>query len=105
MQREFENFRTERTKEINREMVAEMRESLNRISGTAARLAREQGYDAVFDSSGDTNTGLPLLLYVKDAPDLTNDVIAALGDEAAAAKARPPAPRPIHLKAIDGNVP
>jgi outer membrane protein len=85
MQQEFENFRTERTREINQKMVSSMRGSLQRITEAAQRLGRERGFDAVFDSSGETNTGLPLLLYVKDAPDLTADVVAALDDDDKAA--------------------
>lgn len=95
LQKEFEGYRTERNKEINRRMVAGMRASLERIAETSRKLAREQGYELVFDSSGETNTGVPFMLYQKDCPDLTAAVQAALQDAAAPAPApagTPPTP-------------
>lgn len=84
LQKEFESFRERREKEINRKMVAAMRASLDKISETSRKIAKEQGYDAVIDGSGNTNTGLPFVLYQKDSPDLTDTVKAALQDAAAA---------------------
>lgn len=83
LQKEFENFRAEREKEINRRMVAEMRASLNKIMETSGKIGKELGYDLVFDSSGNTNTGEPFVLYHKESPDITDDVKAALQDSAA----------------------
>ncbi len=82
LQKDFESFRTEREKEINRKMVADMRASLDRIMETARAVGKEQGYDLVFDSSGNTNTGLPFILCSSGSVDLTDDVIAALQDSA-----------------------
>jgi len=92
LQREFENFRAEREKDINRKMVAAMRESLTRIHETARRIAAEQGCDLVLDGSGHTNTGVPFLLYQKNPPDLTAVVKAALQDAASA----PSTPAPLN---------
>lgn len=78
LQQEFENFKTEQEKNINKKMVANMRKSLDRIVNTSTKLAKERGFHAVFDSSGSTNTGVPFVLYSKEAPDLTEDVQAAL---------------------------
>lgn len=92
LQQEFENFKTEKEKEINKKMVVGMRTSLDRIMKTSHKIAREKGYDSVFDSSGNTNTGLPFILYSKKAPDLTEDVQAAIKDSEAAAKPAEKAP-------------
>lgn len=92
LQQEFENFKTEKEKEINKKMVVGMRTSLDRIMKTSHKIAREKGYDSVFDSSGNTNTGLPFILYSKKAPDLTEDVQAATKDSEAAAKPAEKAP-------------
>ena len=78
LQREFENFRSEREREINRRMVAAMRATLGTITEAARRAAREHGYDLVIDSSGNTNTGTPFIIYQKHTPDLTDAVTAAL---------------------------
>jgi Skp family chaperone for outer membrane proteins len=89
LQKEFESYRTEQEKQINRKMVTGMRTSLDKIMETANRLAKEQGYDMVFDSSGNTNTGVAFVLYQKKSPDLTDDVKAALKDSAPPAAAAP----------------
>lgn len=92
LQKEFENFRTGQEKRINRKMVAAMRASLDKIAETSRKLAKEQGYDMVFDSSGHTNTGLAFILYQKESPDLTDAVTAALtGDVAEGPVAEVPA--------------
>jgi Skp family chaperone for outer membrane proteins len=76
MQQEFERFRAEQVKIINKEMVTAMRAALNRISDTAANLGRDRGFQAVLDRSGETNTGVPFVLYAKNPIDLTADVLS-----------------------------
>jgi outer membrane protein len=80
LQKEFESFRTDQEQEINRRMVADMRLALNQIVATSEKVAKEKGYDLVFDSSGNTNTGVPFILFSKSAPDLTAEVQAELKD-------------------------
>lgn len=92
LQQEFENFKAEQEKIINRRMVAGMRASLDRIEATSQKVSRERGFDAVFDSSGETNTGVPFVLFSKNAPDLTPDIEAALKDSESAASLSKPAP-------------
>jgi len=91
LQQEFESFKTEQEKIINQKMVLGMRNSLNRIVMVSNKLAKERGFDSVFDSTGSTNTGVPFVLFSKDAPDLTVDVEAALKDSEPKASA-PPVP-------------
>lgn len=92
IQQEFESFQTEQEKVINKKMVTGMRESLDQIVKVSRQIAKERGFETIFDSSGNTNTGVPFVLYSKDAPDLTEDIQAALKDrEAAAATDRKPA--------------
>ena len=78
LQRDFENFRADREKDINRRMIAGMRQSLALIHETARKVAAEQGYQLVLDNSGNTNSGVPFVLYQKSAPDLTPAVIKAI---------------------------
>ena len=91
LQKEFESFRTEQEKLINRKMVSGMRASLDKIAETSRKVAKERGYDMVFDSSGHTNTSVPFVLYHKKSPDLTDDVKAALKDAGEASAPPPPA--------------
>ena len=87
LQQDFEGFQTEQEKAINKKMVSAMRESLERIAKVTAQIAKERGFDTVFDSSGNTNTGVPFVLFSKNAPDITVDIQAALKDVETAANA------------------
>ena len=91
---DFESFRAERMREIDSEAVAGMKQRLAIIHGTAEQMAKEEGYDWVLDASGNTNTGVPLLLYAKKANDLTDRVLAALGPAQTPESTSPQAPAP-----------
>ena len=98
LQQNFETFRTERNTEINRKMVEGMRASLDRIAAAAQKLGLDKGYDWVLDSSGNTNTGLPFVLYSKDAKDLTDDLTAALAAAPVSTAGDPPNTPPANPK-------
>jgi outer membrane protein len=75
---EFDNYKASEEKRINTEMVHATRSAMNKIMAAADQLAKERNFDAVFDLSANTNTGLPLLIYTSNTNDLTDDVIALL---------------------------
>jgi len=87
----FESYRAERTREINAEMVEGMKLRLAKIQEAAGKIAAEEGFDWVFDASGNTNSGVPLLLYAKSSNDLTDRVLALLGKAQPAAGLEPEA--------------
>ena len=92
---DFESFRAERIREIDTEAVAGMKQRLAVIRSTAEQFAKEEGYDWVLDASGNTNTGVPLLLYAKKSNDLTARVLASLGPaQPATPPAAPTPPKP-----------
>ena len=91
LQQDFESFKAEQEKAINRKLVAGMRATLNRIMKVSQDIAAKRGYDSVFDSSGNTNTGVPFVLFSKSAPDLTADIQAALKETEAAVPVLKPA--------------
>lgn len=96
LESDFETFRAERHREINAEMVTAMRARLDQIRAAAEKIAQTDGYDWIFDTSGQTNTGVPLVLYVKSPNDLTDRVLAVLGPapkEPKSGSAKPPAPQ------------
>lgn len=70
------------TRELDRRFVEASRKLLTEVRKATEELGSERGFDLVIDSSGNTNTGLPLLLYAKDLPDLTEAVIARLNADA-----------------------
>ena len=77
--RDYQDFRAERLREINEEMIVATEENLARIHEIAAQVAEDRGVDLVIDSSGRTNTGVPFVLFAKDPVDLTSNVADALG--------------------------
>ncbi|MDE0836046.1 MAG: OmpH family outer membrane protein [Akkermansiaceae bacterium] len=81
LRQEFEDFRESEDKRINKVMVETMRSSLDRISGAAQQIAKERNLEGVFDVSGNSNTGLPFILYTADSADLTEDVIEFLAEK------------------------
>ncbi len=94
LQQTFESFKSEQEKAINRKMVTGMRDSLNRIAQVSQQVAKERGYDTVFDSSGHTNTGVSFVIFSKSAPDLTPEILTALKANGPAAVAEKPAVAP-----------
>ncbi|MEO8613894.1 MAG: OmpH family outer membrane protein [Luteolibacter sp.] len=86
LQQDFESFKTEQEQAINKKMVSGMRASLERIVKISNKVAKEKGLLTVFDSSGNTNTGVPFILYNKQAPDITENVQAAIKDSDPAEK-------------------
>ena len=78
LQQDFESFKEEREKAINRKLVTGMRATLGRIMEAAREISAKRGFDTVFDNSGNTNTGVPFVLFSKNATDLTADIQAAL---------------------------
>lgn len=103
LQQEFESFKAEQEKAINRKMVSGMRASLDQIAEISKKIAKERGYEVVFDSSGSTNTGVPFVLFNKNAPDLTADVQAALKDAEKASPVTKPAPA-APAKRVDATI-
>ena len=92
LQRDFETFKADQEKILNKKMVEGMRDSLNRISSLAGSIAKERGYDLVLDSSGNTNTGVAFVLFSKNPADLTTDVEAALKDSESKLAPQPATP-------------
>ena len=82
--RAIQEARDTANKQLNRKMVTTSRELLDAVQQAAADLGRERGYDLVVDSTGNTNTGMPLLLHSREMPDLTEAVIARLNAPAPA---------------------
>lgn len=84
--------RNDRTTELNRRQVAATRELLGAVCQAAVELGRERGFDLVIDSSGNSNTGLPVIIHARNLPDLTDDVILRLNRDAPHEPEAPEAP-------------
>lgn len=80
--RAIKEARETTTRELDAMFVEASRKLLDEVRKAAEEIGSSRGFDLVIDASGNTNTGLPLVLYAKDLPDLTEAVIARLNADA-----------------------
>ncbi|MBA2431338.1 MAG: OmpH family outer membrane protein [Chthoniobacterales bacterium] len=96
MEREINEFRQTRERQLQ-EQALRMREGIvKEITDVVMERVRANNLDLVFDKSGMSLNGVPLLMYSRDTVEFTNDVVTALNKNApaapAAAAAAPAAP-------------
>ena len=78
MEREITEFRQTREKQLQ-EQAMRMREGIvKEITDIVNDRVKAGNMDLVFDKSGMSLNGVPLLMYARDNYDFTNDVIATL---------------------------
>jgi outer membrane protein len=78
MEREITEFRQTRERQLQ-EQAMRMREGIvKEITDIVMDRVKAQNMDLVFDKSGMSLNGVPLLMYARDNYDFTNDVVAAL---------------------------
>ena len=78
MEREITEFRQTRERQLN-EQALRMREGIvKEITDVVMDKVKSNNLDLVFDKSGNSLNGVPVLMYSRDSVDFTNDVIAAL---------------------------
>lgn len=105
LERDTIQYRQERQKEINRKLVTISKILLSEVQSTVQRVAMAQGYDMVLDVSGDTSSQMPTLIYIREATDITSQVLKELnrskpaplppGVTALPPSRRPPPPAPV----------
>ena len=78
MEREINEFRQTRERQLQ-EQALRMREGIvKEITDVVMEKVKSNNLDLVFDKSGMSLNGVPLLMYSRDAAEFTNDVIAVL---------------------------
>src|SRR5712692_6782788 len=78
MEREINDFRQTRERQLQ-EQALRMREGLvKEITDVVMDKVKTNNLDMVFDKSGMSLNGVPVLMYSRDNVDFTNDVIAVL---------------------------
>jgi len=78
MEREINEFRQTRERQLQ-EQAMRMRESIiKEITDIIMERVKTNSYDLVFDKSGPSMNGVPVVMYSKDSADFTTDVITAL---------------------------
>ncbi len=78
MEREINEFRQTREKQLS-DQAMRMREGIvTEITGIVMDRVKSQNIDFVFDKSGMSLNGVPLVMYARDSFDFTGDIVAAL---------------------------
>ena len=62
-------------------MVRTTRELLGDVRAIVQKIAEEEGFDHVFEVSGETSSQLSTLIYIRNATDLTDRVIEELNKD------------------------
>src|SRR2546428_8487376 len=78
MEREITEFRQTRERQLQ-EQALRMREGIvKEITDVVMEKVKSSNMDLVFDKSGMSLNGVPVLMYSRESVDFTNDVIAVL---------------------------
>jgi outer membrane protein len=78
MEREINEFRQTRERQLQ-EQAMRMREGIvKEITDVVMDKVKTSNLDMVFDKSGMSLNGVPLLMYSRDNVDFTNDIVAVL---------------------------
>jgi Skp family chaperone for outer membrane proteins len=78
MEREINEFRQTRERQLQ-EQALRMREGIvKEITDVVMEKVKANNLDLVFDKSGMSLNGVPLLMYSKENVDFTNDIILVL---------------------------
>lgn len=86
MEREINDFRTTREKQLQ-EQAVRMRDGIvKEITDIVMDKVKNSNMDLVFDTSGVSLNGVPTVMYARPDMDFTNDIIALLNKPAPPAK-------------------
>src|SRR5436305_4113090 len=78
MEREITEFRQTRERQLQ-EQALRMREGIvKEISDVVTEKVKASNLDLVFDKSGNSLNGVPVIMYSRDSVDFTSDVITVL---------------------------
>jgi outer membrane protein len=78
MEREINEFRQTRERQLQ-EQALRMREGIvKEITDVLMDKVKAGNYDFVFDKTGQSLSGVPVVMYSRDNVDVTNDIIVAL---------------------------
>jgi len=80
LEAELNEFRTKKSAQLQQEMVEFGKPILVEMSNGLGKMAGEK-VGLVFDTSGMGLSGVPLLVWSKDVPDLSNDLVAMLNGD------------------------
>ncbi|WP_193213537.1 OmpH family outer membrane protein [Luteolibacter marinus] len=90
LQKEIEEFVQRKSRALSEQMQLEMKRILEEIQGKVQKHAEAEGYDYVLDKTGTSTSQVPILLYTKDATDITGALLKTINEGAPEAPAAAP---------------
>ncbi|MEA3187311.1 MAG: outer membrane protein [Chthoniobacter sp.] len=98
LEREIGEFRTTREKQLQEQAVRMRNGIVEEITKLVQEEVKSNSYDLVFDKSGQSLNGVPILLFSRDSDDFSDRIITALNKnrpkDTGAAPAEKAAPSP-----------
>jgi outer membrane protein len=88
LQREAEEFLQRKQRALQEQMQLRMKTILEAIRGKVQKHAETEGYDYVLDKTGTSTSQVPILLYTKDATDITEVLLKTINEGAPAPEAK-----------------
>jgi outer membrane protein len=82
--KELEEFIQRKARALNEQMQVRMKSILEEIRDKVKKHAENEGYDYVLDKTGASTSQVPILLYTKDATDITGVLLKTINDGAPA---------------------
>src|SRR5216110_382162 len=107
MEREINEFRQTRERQLQ-EQAMRMRENIvKEITDVIMERVKSSNFDLVFDKSGMSLNGVPLVMYSRDNYDFTNDVVTVLNKpgRASTLNTEMPATSPVATTGARANPP
>lgn len=80
-ERERTQFLELRNQGLGQKMRKQMRGILVKIQRTVSETAKEGNYDFIFDTSGNSNQGIPFVLHARETTDLTDMLLKKINEE------------------------
>jgi outer membrane protein len=91
LQAELEDFMKRKDRAVKEQIMVEMKVILDEIRAKVLKHAEGEGYDYVLDKAGISTSQVPILLYTKDATDITEVLLKTI-NEGVPAPEEAPAP-------------
>lgn len=91
LEREITEFKNTRERQLQEQAVRMRNGIVEEIMKVVTDKVKADAYDLVFDKSGSSLNGVPLVLFSKDGMEFTNDIVTVLNRNKPAAGAAPAA--------------
>lgn len=100
MDREIREFQTSREKQLQEQSVRMRAGIVDDINKIVADKVKAENFDFVFDKSGPSLNGVPIVLFARDSFDFTDTVITSLNKNRSASESplAPPVATPVTPK-------